>query len=408
MSDPASIAWAFNLRGSDVTHNPLVLAFALLPANGKPTLFMDREKLSSADQQTLTDIADFAPVKALIPHLQAIKAETAVLCDPDLIASILGDTLIGAGAKIIEKRDPVVILRAVKNETELQGARSVHLRDGVAMTKFLYWLDNQPAGSVSEIGAAKKLEDCRRETAVAMGSQLEEISFDTISGAGANGAIVHYRVNEATNATIESNSLYLVDSGGQYLDGTTDITRTIAIGTPPASAIHDNTLVLKGHIAIATARFPEGTRGVDIDALARIALWKNGKDFAHGTGHGIGSYLNVHEGPQSISRRGMEPFKAGMIISNEPGFYKEGEYGIRIENLVIVEQQSAINGGDREMMGFETITLCPIDLRLVDPAMLTSDEKSWLNEYHARVYRELTPHLEKSEADWLRQATRAI
>ena len=408
LTDPASIAWTFNLRGSDVAHNPLVLVYALIRVKGKPTLFVDARKFSGDDQKALNALADVAEPGALMATLKNLPGKTGFLCDPNLVASAIGDALDAGGLDLTEQRDPVVLLRAIKNETELQGARNAQLRDGVAVTRFLCWLDGQPSGTVTEIDAAKKLEDCRRETARAMGSRLEEISFDTISGAGANGAIVHYRVTEATNSIIEDNSLYLVDSGGQYLDGTTDITRTIAIGTPPTRAITDNTLVLKGHIAIATARFPAGTRGVDLDALARISLWKSGKDFAHGTGHGIGSYLNVHEGPQSISRRGMEAFKSGMIISNEPGYYREGEYGIRIENLVIVNEAGNIRGGDKPMLGFETITLCPIDLRLVDPAMLTADEIAWLNQYHARVCAELKPHLNGQEAKWLETATRRL
>lgn len=401
LTDPASLAWLFNIRGSDLIHNPLVLGWALVPVDGKPDLFIDLEKFAPEDRDALSGVAHIRPEEQLLDALACLPNGSALHVDPSLVASALVKPL-PDNTTLIEKRDPVALPRAVKNDAELQGARDAHLRDGAAMAKFLCWLDEQTPGTVNEITAAKSLEALRRATATLMKSELREISFDTISGAGANGAIVHYRVTETTNATLENGSLYLVDSGGQYVDGTTDITRTIAIGEPSADAVRDNTLVLKGHIAIATARFPEGTRGVDLDGLARIALWKEGKDYAHGTGHGVGSYLNVHEGPQSISKRGMEPLKPGMIISNEPGFYKEGEYGIRIENLVIVTPPQ--DG----MLSFETITLCPIDTRLIDPALLTADERGWLNTYHARVRDALSVHVNDKVRSWLEAATAPV
>ncbi len=401
LSDPASIAWLFNIRGSDVVHNPLALAYALIALEEIPILFIEAGKFSDEDRGALSEIAKLRPVAELVGTLASLPLQAKLHADPALVSSALAGALPGT-ASIIEARDPVVMPRAIKNEVEQQGARAAHLRDGVAMTRFLCWLDQQPAGTISEIDAAMKLETFRHKTAEAMGSQLREISFDTISGAGANGAIVHYRVTHSTNATLEENSLYLVDSGGQYVDGTTDITRTVAIGEPTSDAVRSNTLVLKGHIAIALARFPKSTRGIDLDVLARIALWKDGKDFAHGTGHGVGSYLNVHEGPQSISKRGMEPLKPGMLVSNEPGYYKEGEYGIRIENLVFVTAQ------DNGMLGFETITLCPIDLRLINLHLLDKDEREWLNAYHRQVREKLVPHLSSDEANWLREATREI
>ncbi|MGI9401980.1 MAG: M24B family metallopeptidase, partial [Rhizobiaceae bacterium] len=266
----------------------------------------------------------------------------------------------------------------------------------------------QKPGAIDEITAATQLEEFRRETARRMNSELLEISFDTISGAGHNGAIVHYRVNKESNARLEDNSLYLVDSGGQYRDGTTDITRTIAIGKPPKQAKTDFTLVLKGHIAISTAKFPAGTRGVDLDVLARNALWKQGLDYAHGTGHGVGSYLSVHEGPQSISRRGMVPLEEGMIISNEPGLYREGKYGIRIENLVHVEPAKELPNGNIKVHEFENLTWVPIDLRLVEPDLLTDEERTWLNNYHGRVRELLSPWLDGAELEWLIQATESI
>ncbi len=409
VSDPASLAWTFNIRGNDLIHNPLVLGWAIIPArNSKPVVFVDEGKFSNDDVKALKQVTKLAKPETFVAHLTQLSKDSKIHCDPNLVASFLGKLVEDNSGKLITRRDPVIPLRAIKNEVELEGARNAHIRDGVAMTRFLAWLDNQPHGSVSEIDAAQKLESLRAETALQMGSRLEELSFDTISGAGANGAIVHYRVTEKTNATLKADSLYLVDSGGQYQDGTTDITRTIAIGTPPHQAITDNTLVMKGHIAIARARFPKGTRGVDLDVLARIALWQGGKDYAHGTGHGIGSFLNVHEGPQSLSRRGMEEFRTGMILSNEPGYYREGQYGIRIENLVIVTEEQEIVGGDKPMMGFETLTLCPFDLSLIDKTLLTAEECAWLNDYHKQVRLTLSPYLNKRDQAWLKKATRAL
>lgn len=408
-TDPASIAWTLNLRGSDVAHNPLALAFAVLFADGtKPVLFIDRRKLDDETEAGLEALAELRKPSDLNDWLAANADGHSFHCDPQLVVRALADGITGAGGRIIEGQDPVALLRAVKNGVELAGARDAHLRDGVAMVRFLAWLDGQEPGSVDEIGAACKLETMRRQTAAAMNSELKEISFDTISGAGPDGAIIHYRVTEATNATLQPNNLYLVDSGGQYEDGTTDITRTVAIGDPPKGAARDYTLVLKGHIAIATIRFPEGTRGVDLDSHARKPLWQAGKDFAHGTGHGIGAFLNVHEGPQSISKRGMQELLPGMIISNEPGYYREGHYGIRLENLVIIKEASSIAGGDMPMLGFETITLCPFDHRLIDAGLLSPHETEWLNTYHDAVHRALSPHLEDAERAWLQQATRPL
>ncbi len=410
ITDPAAVAWAFNLRGSDVVHNPLALAFAVIPSDSaeSPVLFIDAGKLGVDDRTTLEKTLEIQPYESLIEWVSDNAENIRFGIDPAQVAASLGAAIHDAGGSLVEKPDPVTRLRAIKNETEIHGSRAAHLRDGVAMARFLAWLDRQQAGSVDEIAAARKLEEMRKLTAEEMGSELREIAFDTISGAGANGAIIHYRVTNKSNLTLETDSLYLVDSGGQYVDGTTDITRSIAIGTPPAEAVEDATLVLKGHISIAMARFPAGTRGIDLDPLARIALWRAGKDYAHGTGHGVGSYLNVHEGPQSISRRGMAALEPGMIISNEPGYYREGAYGIRIENLVLVTGAEAISGGDQLMLGFETLTLCPIDLRLVDPEKLTMEERDWLNAYHHRVHDSLAPHLNYEDRSWLERATRAI
>lgn len=410
MTDPAAIAWTFNLRGSDVVHNPLALAFAIVPAEAddRPLIFIDRRKLDEETADWLAFHAEPRPPADFLETLAALAHDRAVHCDPALVSVAIGDAIEGAGGRIVRERDPVVLLRAIKNEAELAGSRSAHLRDGVAMVRFLAWLDRQEPGTVNEIGAAMQLEKQRAGTATAMNSQLREIAFDTISGAGPNGAIVHYRVTRETNRLLEDGTLFLVDSGGQYPDGTTDITRTIAIGEPPAEARTDFTLVLRGHIAIATARFPEGTRGIDLDPLARQALWQHGRDYAHGTGHGVGSFLNVHEGPQSISKRGMEPLKPGMILSNEPGFYREGRWGIRIENLVVVRAAEPVPGGDRPVHSFENLTLCPIDSRLIDPALMREDEIAWLDSYHQWVREELSGFLDDQDRQWLEAATRPL
>jgi Xaa-Pro aminopeptidase len=308
---------------------------------------------------------------------------------------------LGGARHIAAAADPCLAPKALKNTAEIEGSRAAHLRHGAAVTRFLAWLDQQaPSGKVDEIEAVRQLESERRAT-----NQLREISFDTISGSGSNGAIVHYRVNEATNRKLRTGELFLIDSGGQYLDGTTDITRTVAIGKPTKEMHMRFTLVLQGHIAIATALFPKGTRGVDLDSLARRALWAHGLDYDHGTGHGVGSYLSVHEGPQSISRAGLAVLEPGMICSNEPGYYKEGAYGIRIENLVLVTEPQAMTGGDREMMGFETLTLAPIDRRLIVRDILSAEEITWLNAYHGRVMQKVGPELDAEPRAWLKAAT---
>ncbi len=404
MCDPTSLAWTFNIRGSDVAHTPIVLGRAIIGRHGRPMLFLEGARLDPQTRDHLGAICDLREPDALPAELAAASASAKILCDPDRTPAALERIIAESGGETIHARDPVVLRRAVKNPTEIAGSRAAHLRDGVALTRFLAWLDGCEPGSLDEIAAAGKLEEFRTRTAAAMGSELVDISFDTISGAGANGAIVHYRVDEKTNTLLAPETLYLVDSGGQYRDGTTDVTRTVAIGAPPAQARRDFTLVLKGHVAIATARFPQGTRGVDIDVLARIALWRHGKDYAHGTGHGIGSFLSVHEGPQTISRRGMQAFLPGMIVSNEPGYYLPDQYGIRIENLLLVTEAEPVDGGDVPMMGFETLTLAPIDRRLIEIGLLNAAEIDWLNGYHARVRETLAPYLDDREREWLDQA----
>ncbi|MFN3743456.1 MAG: aminopeptidase P family protein [Hyphomicrobiaceae bacterium] len=402
---PDSIAWLFNVRGSDVKHNPTPLAFAVVPAGGKPELFIDKAKLSAEVRKHLSPVAHARPPEALADRLAALRHEKKrVRLDTATANMWIWQRLGGARANISDKADPCVLPKARKNDAEIRGARLAHERDGVAVTRFLAWLDREaPRGGVDEITAVRTLEAMRAET-----QALKEISFDTISGSGPNGAIVHYRVTERTNRHLRVGELFLVDSGGQYIDGTTDITRTVAIGTPTVEMRDRFTRVLKGHIAIAELRFPAGTTGAHIDAFARHALWQAGFDFDHGTGHGVGSYLSVHEGPQSISKRGHVVLEPGMILSNEPGYYKTGAYGIRIENLLLVHPPAPIPGGDREMLGFETLTLAPIDRRLIDPALLSAGELAWINTYHARVAAVIGPHLGEADRAWLDQATAPI
>ncbi|MGE8941181.1 aminopeptidase P family protein [Leptospira interrogans] len=398
---PDSVAWLFNIRGSDVAHNPVPLAFAIVPAQGKPEIFIAKAKLDSEAKAHLAGFAKITPPDAFGEKLAALKASgKSVRLDPNTASWWVARQL-GGPMRIKRSTDPCIPAKARKNTTEIEGSRAAQLRDGGAVTRFLAWFDREaPTGKLDEITAAKTLEQFRAET-----QALKDISFDTISGSGPNGAIVHYRVTEATNRTLKPGDLYLIDSGGQYLDGTTDITRTIAVGKPSAEMRERFTLVLKGHIAIATARFPKGTRGIDLDPFARRPLWERGLDFDHGTGHGVGSYLSVHEGPQSISKRGMAELEPGMIISNEPGYYKEGAYGIRLENLVVVTEPAEISGGDRLMMGFETLTLAPFDRRLIDVSLLTPDERAWLDAYHSRVREMVGPQVAPEDRAWFEEAT---
>jgi Xaa-Pro aminopeptidase len=400
-----SIAWLFNIRGGDIKHTPVALAFAIVPASGRPTLFIDMAKIGDNVKGEIRETADLAEPAALTERLKALgEAQARVRLDPDTAPMRFAQALKADGAQIVPGQDPCILPKAIKNATEIAGARTAHLRDGLAMVRFLAWLDEVAVpGKIDEVAAAIKLEDCRRES-----GQLKDISFDTISAAGANGAIVHYRPTTKSKRVLEAGSLYLIDSGAQYRESTTDVTRTIAVGTPTAEMRRHYGLVLKAHIAIATARFPKGTRGQDLDPFARRPLWEAGLDFDHGTGHGIGSYLSVHEGPQRLSRLGTVELEPGMILSNEPGYYREGQYGIRLENLVLVTPLENIPGGTREMMGFDTLTLVPFDRRLIDPKQLLPWELAWLNAYHARVRREIEPILLSDDRAWLRHATAPI
>jgi Xaa-Pro aminopeptidase len=398
-----SIAWLLNVRGGDVEHTPLPLSFAVVGADGSAELFIDERKLAPATLAHLGNAVKVSPPASFGPALDAL-AKKQVLADPSTTAAWVFDRLGKAGAQVRRGQDPCVLPRACKNAVEVEGTRRAHRRDGAALTRYLAWLAREaPKGKLREIEASDRLEAIRRE-----GENFRDLSFSTISGAGPNGAIVHYRASPETERVLEPGTLYLVDSGAQYLDGTTDVTRTIAIGTPTAEMRDRFTRVLKGHIALATTRFPRGTSGSQLDALARHSLWQAGLDFDHGTGHGVGSYLGVHEGPHRISKMpNTQALLPGMIVSNEPGYYKTGAYGIRIENLVLV-QPVEVPGAEREMLRFETLTLAPIDRNAIEPSLLTADEKAWLDAYHARVRETVTPLVDKETGAWLAEATRPI
>lgn len=406
LTDPSSIAWAFNIRGGDVAHTPLALGFAILAADGKHQLFMDPRKFSRQVAAYLTQLADLhdpGEFEAAIAGLADDGARIAL--DPVLAAEKLKMLVEDNGGKVVSAADPARIPRATKNQAEIAGSRAAHRRDGAAVAKLLCWLDRQEPGNLDEIDVVTRLEEVRRQTGEETQMPLRDVSFDTISGAGPNGAIMHYRVSRATSRKLQSGELFLLDSGGQYQDGTTDITRTVPIGQPTEEMRERFTLVLKGMIGISMLRFPAGTRGSEIDAVARMALWKHGCDFAHGTGHGVGSYLAVHEGPQRIARTGTEKLLGGMMLSNEPGYYKEGAYGIRIENLILVTPAEQIEGGDIAVHGLETLTLAPIDKRLIRTDLLTRDELHWLDQYHARVLAEIGPMVDGETLAWLEKAT---
>ena len=402
-----SVAWLFNIRGKDVSRTPVALAFAIVRSDGTADLFTDLAKIDAATRDHLGADVGLHPHHAFADALEALGGRVAA--DPATCVAAIFERLAAGGSEIIEVRDPTVLPRAQKNPVEIAGTKAAHIRDGAALTRFLHWFDAEAAtGELDELTAQARLEQFRRDT-----NQLQDLSFDSIAGAGPNGAIVHYRASAETNRRIEPDSIFLIDSGGQYLDGTTDVTRTLVVGTPTTEMRDRFTRVLKGHIAVATAIFPVGTRGVQLDTLARAPLWAVGLDYAHGTGHGVGSYLSVHEGPQRIATPGGgqsggdEPLIEGMILSDEPGYYKAGAYGIRIENLVLVVKKQ-VPGAEKDMLGFETLTLAPIDLRLVDVSMLTAAERDWLNAYHARVRAEIGPLVGDDMQPWLIEATRAM
>jgi Xaa-Pro aminopeptidase len=401
---PDSICWLLNMRGGDVPHTPFALSFAILNADGSTDLFMDKRKSSPELVKHFGNAVHLREPSEFAGALDALKGKT-VLADPSTAAAAIFDRLVKAGAKVKRAGDPIQLPKACKNPVEIEGSRKAHIRDGAALTRFLAWFAREaPNGQLTEIEAAQTLEGYRKATGA-----LTDLSFDSISGAAPHAALPHYRVSRSSNRTINKNELFLIDSGGQYPDGTTDVTRTMIVGTPSPEMRDRFTRVLKGHISLATLRFPDGTTGLQIDAFARRALWDAGLDYDHGTGHGVGSYLSVHEGPQNISKRFVtQALKPGMICSNEPGFYKSNEYGIRIENLIVVTEPEDVPGGERKMMRFETITLAPIDVDLVEPKLLTAEERDWLNAYHVRVREQLSPLVDGETKAWLDNATRAI
>ncbi len=403
ISDPHAVAWAFNIRGSDVPHTPLPLSYALIVKGRKPRLYLDARKLNAKTRPVLEKLATLRAPDQLQGDLkEAGEDGLSLRFDAATASEKLVAALENAGGVADVGADPIALMKARKNAAELEGARAAHLRDGVAMVRFLAWLSGAvPSGRITEIDAVAALETFRRETGA-----LKDISFPTISGAGPNGAIVHYRVTERTDRKI-GKGFFLIDSGAQYEVGTTDITRTLCFGKATAAMRDHYTRVLKGHIAIARASFPKGTNGAQLDALARVPLWEAGLDFDHGTGHGVGSYLSVHEGPQRISKVSNVALEPGMILSNEPGFYKAGAYGIRLENLVVVKEAS-IKGAERSMYDFETLTLVPFETSCLERLLLNRFEVAWINDYHARVYAALAPHLDRKTRLWLKEATRKV
>lgn len=401
-----SLAWLLNIRADDVPFTPLVLAYAILASDGTLTLFIDETRVGGDARTHLGSDIGVSPPDQLGAALDTLgQASKNVRIATSATPAWIVERLTTAGARVLPGADPCQLPKAKKTPAEIDGVKRAHKRDGGALVKFLAWMETEaPKGGVTELSAAAKLDGLRAEN-----EHFRGLSFPTISGSGPNGAIVHYRVTEKSDRELKTGELYLVDSGAQYLDGTTDVTRTVAIGEPSAEMRDRFTRVLKGHIAISTQRFPRGTRGQELDVLARRALWDAGIDYDHGTGHGVGTYLGVHEGPQTISKRGQGPELAtGMVLSNEPGYYKEGAFGIRIENLITVIQVPAPKGAEREMMGFEPLTLAPIDRHLIDVEMLDSAERDWVNAYHARVYEELSPVLDNATAQWLMGATALI
>jgi len=399
---PDSIAWLFNIRGSDISHTPVALAYALVKADGSASLFIDAGRFAEDALAGLPEGVGLAAPTDFTPMLGDLaRGGGGVLIDPASAPEAVRAIVLAAGGKVMNAADPCLLPKAKKNATELEGARAAHRRDAVALARFLAWLAREaPGGELDEISVARRLEELRADT-----GELRDISFDTISAAGPHAAIPHYRVTTASNLGLERDAILLIDSGAQYVDGTTDVTRTIIAGNPTGEMKDRFTRVLKGMIAVSRLRFPAGTTGAHIDALARQALWAGGFDFDHGTGHGVGSYLSVHEGPARISKTGNTPLEPGMILSNEPGYYKAGHYGIRIENLLAVTPAAPVDGGERDMLGFETLTLGPIDRHLIDVALLGPEDTAWLNAYHARVCREIAPFLEGEDLAWLEAAT---
>ncbi|MCL6699129.1 aminopeptidase P family protein [Sphingomonas sp. NSE70-1] len=399
-----SIAWTFNVRGADVSHTPVALAFALVNADGTADLFVEGEKIGDDVRAHLGNGVRLHERAEFEPYLKGLSGKL-IAVDPERSVAAIYQALDEGGARILSRRDPAILPKAIKNTVEVAGHKAAQARDGAAVSRFLRWIETEaPKGGLDEMIASDKLLSLRQDL-----GGLRDLSFDTISAFGPNGALPHYKGTAETNLPFTTGTLYLVDSGGQYQDGTTDITRTVPVGEPTAEMIDRNTRVLQGHIAIATAHFPKGTRGSQLDSFARRPLWEAGCDYAHGTGHGVGAFLAVHEGPQRISPVGSsqsggdEPLQPGMILSNEPGYYKPGEYGIRIENLVLVVEKD-VPGADKEVLGFETLTFVPIEKKLIDKSMLSDRELDWLNDYHAQVLALIGPQLSGDDREWLEKA----
>jgi len=410
LTAPSSLAWLFNIRGGDVIRSPLPLGQAILRADGTARVFLDPAKVTNELPQWLGDAVTLEAPEALEGALADLSGQKVVI-DPAISSAWYFEQLEAAGAKVVRAQDPCALPRACKNEVEIEGSRRAHIRDGAALTRFLYWVDTVGQELLpDERGVVEALEGFREATGA-----LKDLSFDTIAGVAANGALPHYKPVGSTIRKMEKGSLLLVDGGGQYLDGTTDVTRTMAIGEGTPDQRRLFTLVLKGHIAMAVIRFPAGTNGMQLDAIARQPLWNLGFDYDHGTGHGVGSYLGVHEGPQRIANWGTaEPLKTGMILSNEPGYYREGEWGIRIETLQVVTEPTVPEGGERPMHGFEQLTFAPLDRKLIDVSLLTPDERAYVDAYHAEVLAKVGPLLaegvQKDEPAlaWLKEQTRPL
>jgi Xaa-Pro aminopeptidase len=405
LAEPSSVSWLLNIRGSDVPYTPVVLAYAVIHRKGKAELFVDAKRLPEDVISHLKSVAIIRKPDDLELSLNKLGAKSStILIDASSAPEKIRSTLVASGAVVKEGEDPCTMPKAKKNMTEQQGARSAQLRDGVALSKFLHWLSVEATkGQLTEASAAEQLSTFRKQTGVLM-----DLSFSTISASGPNAAIPHYHVDPDNCRAINNNEIYLIDSGGQYQDGTTDVTRTVIIGQPTAEMRDRFTRVLKGMIGISTICFPKGTSGSNIDVLARASLWKAGLDFDHGTGHGVGAYLSVHEGPARISKASHIALQPGMILSNEPGFYKQGEYGIRIENLLLIKEPSEIKGGERPMMHFETLTFAPIDRNLIDTKLLTREELQWIDAYHARVLKEVGNFMDGASLEWMNQACAAL
>ncbi|WP_264213028.1 aminopeptidase P family protein [Leisingera thetidis] len=393
---PDSIMWLLNIRGRDVARNPVAHGFAILHSDARVDLFMAAEKLTALEGHFDSTVTVHPPedfLKAAAALNGSVAAESGTL--PQIAADALGDRMVPAG-------DPCALPKARKNTAEIEGSAAAHLRDGAAIVEMLAWLDAQPPGTITETDVVKKLEGFRSADPA-----LRDISFETIAGTGENGAVMHYRVTGETDTRLEDGHLLVLDSGGQYLDGTTDITRTIAIGTPGEEERDAYTRVLQGMIAMSRLRWPKGLAGRDIECIGRMPLWLAGQDFNHGLGHGVGAYLSVHEGPQRLARTSHVPLEPGMILSNEPGYYREGAFGIRIENLLVVQEAPPLDTGDpeRDMLCWRTLTFAPVDRRLVNAAMLSAGERDWLNAYHQEVAAKTGPQLSPAAKAWLDAAT---